>query len=768
MVKLSKKIHTITLCIIIILLNLFVGSSHQEPKIILEIIILAIGLIFIITKKIKKEKNVIIKGKIDICMLLMVVATYMPILTRNYYSLNDTMDSLIGFLCVYIIYILARNIIKTKKETNIIINVALLSSIMIVIFGLDKMYFNKFEGFLKLINSALSNAYGMTSTIGYSNPVAMYMTFFSFLALGRYFNTQNKWIKNIYSVYVQIAMIGFVFGNSRALMVMYPIIFIMYIIALKEKTQKVQSIFIIVINLIVAYIFQAICNNVITSSFMLWIAFCLDLIIIYLISLFINPITEKIVNKINKKRILIILFTTILLGTIYIIAVKDIGKPTIVTEDKISKHILGVKNNYSYNIKLDVSAKIHDEIDGGLNDKNIEILNYNSKRQTTTIGQAKIQNGNQIIEFNVKTKEDAERIVINIFNYQYPKNEIIINHIYLNDKEYITNYKYLPDDIVRLFRTFDFKTVSIYERLEFYKDSLKLAQEHLIFGAGGKTFKNHIEPYQTYKHSYNAESHSYIMDLLLNYGIVGLSLYIIILIITIYNGYTIIKKGEDDNLPLFISLFFGIILFTLHATIDFDLNYLLTISIYYMFIAILNKQDKPISIKGNKIFDYGIIIVLIIVLTITVRRCFANYFFEKQEYEKAYELSSYSEKIKYKMVENSYQDDDMKALEKYLHEYIQDEKYERDLDMCAKFFYLIQINIIQGDDDLAIQNLEMFYKYVTENNNISKNNEKKFDNRKKMIQGLVSIIEKNNRAMENDEIKGWHDKFQELVEEGNE
>ena len=38
----------------------------------------------------------------------------------------------------------------------------------------------------------------------------------------------------------------------------------------------------------------------------------------------------------------------------------------------------------------------------------------------------------------------------------------------------------------------------------------------------------------------------------------------------------------------------------------------------------------------------------------------------------------------------------MKALEKYLYEYIQNEKYKRDLDICAKFFYLIQIDKYQN------------------------------------------------------------------------
>ena len=55
MIKAKNKIFFIALNIIIVLLNLFVGSSHTEPRIILETIILIIGIIFIIIKKYKES-----------------------------------------------------------------------------------------------------------------------------------------------------------------------------------------------------------------------------------------------------------------------------------------------------------------------------------------------------------------------------------------------------------------------------------------------------------------------------------------------------------------------------------------------------------------------------------------------------------------------------------------------------------------------------------------------------------------------------------------
>lgn len=62
MKKIINKIYLTLLCIIIPMLNLFIGSNHQEPKTILETTILLIGISFII-KTTQKEKNIIIKGK---------------------------------------------------------------------------------------------------------------------------------------------------------------------------------------------------------------------------------------------------------------------------------------------------------------------------------------------------------------------------------------------------------------------------------------------------------------------------------------------------------------------------------------------------------------------------------------------------------------------------------------------------------------------------------------------------------------------------------
>lgn len=702
------KIYLVLLCIIIVLLHLFIGSSHQEPKVILQTIIIIIGLTYIIAKKNTKQKSketksIIIKGKIDILMLLFLIATFIPLLIKTYYSLNDTINFLLAFICTYVIYILARNLVKTKKDLNIVIDVTLISSIIIVIFGLDKLYYNIFAPFLELINSAPSDAYGMVSTVGYSNPVAVYMTLLSFFALGRYLCIENKWIKSIYSAFIQIAMIGFAFGNSRALMLIFPAVFIIYLIILKDNKNRMQAIFVMGVNIVVAYIFQAICNKLVTNNLILWLALALDLAFIYLISLLINKIVDKINIKMNKKTILKVILTIIGLITVYCLAVKDIGEPIEITEPNSSLDILGQKNNYDYNIQISITAEINNNMEiihsnnlnGNIEMQNIDIEQaekykdtnttirlscYNNQRESDK-GEVKIlQNGEQTLEFTVHTEDDFERFKIYISMPENTQNKVTINNIYINGKEYIICFKYLPNDIIRMIRTLNSRTISIKERIDFYKDSLKLAQNHLIFGAGGKTFLNHIKPYQTYVHGYNDESHSYIIDTLLNYGIFGLLIYIAILILTTCTAIKTIKqktKEEKSNLPLYISMLFGLAMFTIHATIDFDLAYLFTLSMYYMFIGVLNKEDDKIKSENLKYIDYVIAIALLFSLGITIPRAISNKFYKDENYEMAYIICSYPENTKYQIIDQAYKDNDVYTLEKYLPIYIKDEKYKK-------------------------------------------------------------------------------------------
>ena len=145
-----EKIYLMILCSNIVLLNLLVGSSHTDPRFALQALIMFETLIYIIIQKINKKKNILIKSKIDICMILYTISSSLPLIFKTYASQNYTINMILMQLTVYCLYIQTRNIITTPKRKNILINTALISSILIVIFGIDELYFDTFRPFLNL------------------------------------------------------------------------------------------------------------------------------------------------------------------------------------------------------------------------------------------------------------------------------------------------------------------------------------------------------------------------------------------------------------------------------------------------------------------------------------------------------------------------------------------------------------------------------------------------------------------------------------------
>ena len=99
--KRIDKIAQISIIITIILLSINIGSNLKEPLWLIQSFVCIITTIYIITKKIQKEKNVIIKGKIDIAVLGLMVSTTIPLIVRKYASLEGTINFILKYLSVY-------------------------------------------------------------------------------------------------------------------------------------------------------------------------------------------------------------------------------------------------------------------------------------------------------------------------------------------------------------------------------------------------------------------------------------------------------------------------------------------------------------------------------------------------------------------------------------------------------------------------------------------------------------------------------------------
>ena len=134
----------------------------------------------------------------------------------------------------------------------------------------------------------------------------------------------------------------------------------------------------------------------------------------------------KVFYKINYKKILILFVSTFILITTFIVINLKYSKPYIV-----DKNIgFDIKNINKEKIKLKI------EIDSA-SEQQFKIYTITNNDYRETYLEDKI---NSVNEYNIVTK-DINSLYIEFNNV---KNKFRLNKIYINDKEYIVNYKYLP------------------------------------------------------------------------------------------------------------------------------------------------------------------------------------------------------------------------------------------------------------------------------------------------------------------------------------
>ncbi len=679
-----EKTYTIIIYINIILLNIFVGSTHENPRIILETTIIIEALIYIITSKICKKEKILIKGKIDIAITAMMLITAIPLIAKTYCSLSDTIDIFIQYTTIYSMYIMVRNLITTSKRKKTFVIITLLSSIPIVLFGIDRMNFNLFQKFYDITKSAQVEDVRMTSTIGYSNAVFAYIGALIIIALGKFLENDNKKTTGLYAIYIQIGMYALYYCNSRAGMVIYAILFIAYLVHLKDANKILPSIFIMIFTYVLVVVFDKVKIEYCTQL-SIFLGILITIILTYIFSYLLLEISEKIKFKNSKKRTVSILAILIITGILYVIIAQNFSKPLELKPEYDYATLYKLKPETTYTVKIDYDFEYDEPI-------TIKVLQVDNKRNEDVIYEEEInKKGKNIIqEFTMHTG-DVDYAMVEF--YTSADSRATINKIFLNGKEDIVNYKFLPNDVMRLIKTFKMGNISISERISMYKSGLKLFAMHPVFGNGAKTYANMFIKVREYAYL-TMEVHSYYLDILMDYGIIGIIACLSIIIITIYN---FIKRKEKTNI-LNSSIFFAWLFIAIHTIVDFDLSYLVTITNFYMLIALINDEDRAIE-KNTKWLEVSISIIMTIIIILNITRIPGEMLYNKGKYKEAMKFIPYSKNNTYQYLKGVYLEDeyldenDMKILVNYLN----NEKNKLQF-VQIEMLYNKSINMIENND----------------------------------------------------------------------
>lgn len=542
------KIGFFVIILTIIMLNFFIGSNIKEPIWIIQAIVSVFTVVYIIVKKIQKSKNVIIKRKIDIAILFFMIATTIPLIFNTYVSLEGTINFILKYWAVYGLYILVNNIvIGDNKKINIVINTVIFSSVVVIIFGFDRLTaYNIFEKIYEILNSVNIEDTRMISTFGYANTLAAYLSFTTVLAIGQIIKyKENLRIKIIYGIYLLLAIVTIILTQSKMVLAIDAFIILLFII------MQIKN------------------------------------------------------NKISKKWIIAGVIAIVLFFIYFFIAI-NIDKPLVVTQENKTCVIRGIDSNTDYNLEFNISTKTDKNYDVF----NIKIVEVNRYFTEKVLGRFKLADFSGIKSINIHTEDLVDHIEIRIENEL--NQEITINEFKINGKKYILEYKIIPEPLVRVFTTFNFKNSSVWQRVDFWQDSSDIIKDNWLFGAGGNAWRSLYGQVQDYLY-YAKEAHSYILEVWMSFGIIGIASYIIIILLTVKSIMNIYKnRKKENNYILIIAIGLGIIL--IHSCMDFDMSYLIMEMLVFMFIAILNKEESEIKSNTN-IVDIIISIIFIVIAT---------------------------------------------------------------------------------------------------------------------------------------------------------
>ena len=307
-------------------------------------------IIYLAIRLIQKKPIRIIKNKLDICVIVLVISTIIPVLFNKYVSLSGSIATILEYIYVLSIYILIREITQDKKGLGRLIpNLLIISAIVLIFIGIDEITLKISQNFLKSIK-VLSSENGdnrLMSTFGYPNVLATYIASILFLNIKQYLSNDKKSIKALYKTVTFIFTVGILLTYSKGIFLVLACAIPLYIVLLKSKKHKIE----VIQNMIISIITGIMYINAFEYFFplyydkVIYILFGVMIVVNYLINIMVEYINTNIVN-INFKKIFIFLLVTILICIIYVVIGLNIyDKYEVFKESIPSNYKVQVINN---------------------------------------------------------------------------------------------------------------------------------------------------------------------------------------------------------------------------------------------------------------------------------------------------------------------------------------------------------------------------------------------------------------------------------------
>ena len=597
----------IIIFLIILLSTILIGNPLTKNDNLINIVIGISGIYTII--KSKKEKQEIITSKTTKAMLILLVISALPLISNTYITLTGTVNYIFRYISIFIIYIIINKELKENRESlGKIKDIIIISGVILVIFGIDLLTTNITYDFVKAVIGVTTDQESLTrmySLFLYSNTFAISTAVAYIISIEQVLNKKGK----IYSGISTLLLSGIILSQSRTTILILALIIVMYLLII-SKEEKYVLLKLIITNIVCGLIYATAFTYLKRTGYIncIWL-------ITFMISIISSLIYNKIgsngkIDKIFKIRYLIMIFVT----SIIIVFILSMFKSELIlfnnynSQTKITKNIYDVKENNQYKIELEIEAK-SDTLKDNYTIEFIQRNNYSDN-----LGEEKIEVNNYsgIKEFDINAVEGIKWIEFSVSAKETGNGkELKIKSLKVNGKDFTLNYKFLPTDIIAQLKYINLSQRSIQERKIFIIDGLKILKKYVFWGIGGDGYKYAVQDVQTYYYGVS-QMHCYILQIAIEFGILGLFVFGYLIILTVKNIISIIKNREKEK----NGIVFAFIALFLHSFVDFDMTFFYSMIIFYALMAIINfNENNYTKLRFNNIIE---IIILIAVSICTI------------------------------------------------------------------------------------------------------------------------------------------------------
>ncbi|MDD4375911.1 MAG: O-antigen ligase family protein, partial [Clostridia bacterium] len=558
----------------------------------------------------------------------------LPIIFNKYLSLPDSIYEMLRYINATTIYFIVRKTENVDKYFRVFLVIAIVQSLL----GIDQLTSRSFESLLNNLSTGyLQDNIRLSATIQYANVTGIVILLGSLIAyifLPKYKEENIKTEKTRKINLKEILMIGVVLLSSVAITLTKSrtatvVMFASYLLVIianyikKNKEEVLKQILLFMLIPVLSSVIEKLINIEQYGS-IYWVILLFTIVCIVIIKLMFMAINNEKIKQFtksiseNKKiKYLVLLFLFVL---------------TIITFTLPKKFKIGVQNNI-YTLDRGIYNFKNDENEVSMK---IKTLSEDTRYRISIIAYKEDYREEYLATFNYYDN------VSGIFNEKIniPKNtrnlkarfvsekgSFEVEYFKINNKEVKLSYRFLPDDIVfKVKDTFS----GVYGdslRVEYIKDSIKLLKKSPVIGLGGEAFK-HGYPSVQERDYVSSEAHSALLQALVEVGIVGTTILVLILtlsilaIIKLINFNRLIKHKQQRKI---MALILGYISLLSIVIFDLGFSYAFIIFVFTVYLALLiNEYCKIVNknfiqeVKNKKQFPFDWSYIKIIFASVSI------------------------------------------------------------------------------------------------------------------------------------------------------